>query len=317
MIKKISKITSYILFAALTTSLLSSINANAAQSNESSIINYIESTTGTDDISSNIEETKNYIAVSDGENSTIKIPRDSSNPITLTPAYNEDQSFGIKLPLESSDSNISSNGTVLYTSDDSSVSFGAQPIHADGLEGVRTLVTINDENASKNYTFSFDLEEGSKLVTDAEYLGKEYSTGEIFIVNNQNIITGIIDKPWAYDANGHKVSTKYKIKDENKLVQTINFSKNTTFPVVADPSAWQITKCAGSIAWALGSGIFAGAKLLKIKKYIKALGGVKEAAALLLGATTWAEKMEAGGSALVNLAAEISGVKDIKENCFS
>lgn len=317
MIKKFSKITSYILFATLTTSMITSINADAAQQyNELSLIDSIENITGTDDISSNIEETNKYIAISDGENSTIKIPRDSSDPITLTPAYNEDQSFSITLPLESSNSDISNNGTVLYTNDNLSTSFAVQPIQDNGMEGIRSLITINDETASKDYVFNFNLEEGSKLVTDAEYLGEEYSTGEIFVVNAQNIITGIIDKPWAYDSTGHKVSTNYKIED-NKLIQTINFDATTAFPIVADPSAWQITKCAGSIAWALGSGIFAGAKLLKIKKYIKALGGVREAAALLLGATTWAEKMEAGGSALVNLAAEISGVKDIKENCFS
>lgn len=93
--------------------------------------------------------------------------------------------------------------------------------------------------------------------------------------------------------------------------------KDSAFPIVADPSAWQITKCAGSIAWALGSTAFAAAKIVKIKKYIAALGGIREAAALLVGATTYQEKLEAGGAALVNLAAEISGVKDVYENCFS
>lgn len=318
MIKKLSKITSYILIATLSISLTPSVKTFAIENNDSStVISTIENITGTNDISLNMSNNEDYIV--DGENSTIKIPKNSSQSITLTPAYIEDQAFGLNLPVESynSHSNVSNKGTIVYTNDNSSVSFGVQPIYDTGIDGVRTLIAINNENSPKEYTFDFNLDEGTKLITDSEYLGEEFSSGEIFIINDENTIIGIIDSPWAYDDNGTSISTNYKIQDGNKLIQTINFDENTAFPVVADPSAWQVTKCAGSLAWALGSTVFAGAKLLKIKKYIKALGGVKEAAALLVGATTWAEKMEAGGSALVNLAAEISGVKDVQENCFS
>lgn len=121
----------------------------------------------------------------------------------------------------------------------------------------------------------------------------------------------------AYDTNGKEIDTYYRIDNGNKLTQVINFSSKNAFPIIADPSAWQVAKCAAAITVAIGSGVFAAAKLVKIKRYIKALGGVKEAAKLLLGATTWAEKAKAGGSALVGLASEILGVKEIQDNCFS
>lgn len=78
---------------------------------------------------------------------------------------------------------------------------------------------------------------------------------------------------------------------------------------------WQDTKCALAIATFIGTNLVGATKLLKIKEYIEALGGVAEAAELLLKCSTWAERLSVGGSALVNLAAEILGVSLIKENC--
>ena len=78
---------------------------------------------------------------------------------------------------------------------------------------------------------------------------------------------------------------------------------------------WQDTKCALAIATFIGTNLVTAAKLLKIKEYIEALGGVAEAAELLLRCSTWAERLSVGGTALVNLCAEILGVSLIKANC--
>lgn len=78
---------------------------------------------------------------------------------------------------------------------------------------------------------------------------------------------------------------------------------------------WQDTKCALAIATFIGTNLVSATKLLKIKEYIEALGGVAEAAELLLKCSTWAERLSVGGTALVNLAAEILGVSIIKDNC--
>lgn len=309
------------LVVALSFSVIPSIGANAQEYTKfKSTQDSVEKITGTSDISTNLTETKEYIAVADGTNSVVKIPHNASEGIVLKSAYDEDKSFNIYLPEESKGlkAKRGDKGTIVYTNDNSSTSFAVQPINDNGIDGVRSLININNSTASREYSFTFDLDEGTKLVTDEEFLGgKQYSNGEVYIVDKQNIVIGTIDKPWAYDAKGKAVKTYYKIENGNKLTQVIDFSNDSAFPIVADPSAWQITKCVGSISWAIGSGIFAVAKIAKIKKYIAALGGLREAAALLVGATTWEERMKAGGTALVNLAAEISGINGIKQNCFA
>ncbi|KAK4234781.1 hypothetical protein C8A03DRAFT_18379 [Achaetomium macrosporum] len=86
--------------------------------------------------------------------------------------------------------------------------------------------------------------------------------------------------------------------------------------LMARASWWKVTKCVAAIVQLLATTAVPAAKLLRIKKYIEALGGVKQAVQLLLGATTKAEKLKAGGEALVALSAELLGISTVKNNCF-
>jgi hypothetical protein len=85
---------------------------------------------------------------------------------------------------------------------------------------------------------------------------------------------------------------------------------------VARASIWKIAKCVAAIVQLLATTAVPAAKLLKIKGYIKALGGAKQAVKLMLGATSKAEKLKAGGEILVNLSAELLGINSVKSNCF-
>jgi len=314
---KFKKIIACAILITFTSSVTTYANAAEIERNNN-LENRIEEVTGIEDISTNLSYSDKYIAIADGTNTTVEIPKDATDKITLDAAYDEDEDISIKLPNEAvgSDANITKNGTVIYKNEEQPVSFAVQPINNNSFEGVRTLINIKNNTAPKEYSFTFDLDEGSKLISDSEYLGEEFSSGEIFIVNSENIIVGIIDKPWAYDANGEAVETYYRIDNTNTLTQVVNFTNDNAFPIVADPSAWQVTKCAAAITWVIGSTVFAAAKILRIKKYIATLGGIKSAATLLMGATTAAERLEIGGSALMNLASEILGIAAVQDNCF-
>lgn len=286
-----------------------SVNADESKPNDEKIINNIENVTTTKDI---VKSNKNNIVYLD--EGVMSIPLSGRKPIAIKDDNNKED-LTVTLPIKNTGdiSKISSNGTILYKNNSSNSSnIALQPKN----DGFKALININDKLANKEYEFTFNLPKNSKLISAAAYFGKEYDTKEVFVVDKNNIITSIISPAWAKDANGHNVSTYYKIVSNNKLVQVVEFTENTAFPVVADPNWTKIGKCAGSIAWAIGSGLFAGAKLIKIKKYVAELGGLQQAAKLLVGATTWEEKLHTGGYALINLAAELTGVAGIQANCF-
>ncbi|OAA57319.1 hypothetical protein ISF_07240 [Cordyceps fumosorosea ARSEF 2679] len=96
----------------------------------------------------------------------------------------------------------------------------------------------------------------------------------------------------------------------------LDLTTTTTSTEIEARGFWKATKCVASIMWAIGSTAIPIAKIAKIKKYIEALGGVKKAVELMLGATSKAEKLKAGGQALVSLSAELLGIASVKSNCF-
>ncbi|CAP65613.1 uncharacterized protein PODANS_6_11025 [Podospora anserina S mat+] len=118
-------------------------------------------------------------------------------------------------------------------------------------------------------------------------------------------------------ANGDR-EPETALKRDTDYVDAVeqNLSLFERGELAARASLWKIAKCVAAIVQLLATTAVPAAKLLRIKKYIKALGGAKQAVKLMLGATTKAEKLKAGGEILVNLSAELLGISTVKNNCF-
>jgi hypothetical protein len=99
--------------------------------------------------------------------------------------------------------------------------------------GVRALTVLKDASASREQRYDLSLPKGARLIT--------LDSGAIAVVNAKNEVLGGFDAPWAKDANGKSVPTSYRIEG-NAIVQTVTISKDTAFPVIADPSWWDRIK---------------------------------------------------------------------------
>lgn len=73
--------------------------------------------------------------------------------------------------------------------------------------------------------------------------------------------------------------------------------------------------CSGAILATIGTTVIPAAKLLKIKRYMKALGGTTQAIKLLWGASFSYEKLQALGGAAAALGAELLGITAIRQAC--
>ena len=78
-----------------------------------------------------------------------------------------------------------------------------------------------------------------------------------------------------------------------------------------------VAGCTAAIALFLGTNLVSAAKILKIKKLIAQLGGVREAVQIMWGASFSYEKMKAAGGTIAALAGEFFGVTSIREKCFN
>lgn len=238
----------------------------------------IENVTSSNLINDDVYEIKDAV-VADGYSSEITIPKDGDAAINVNDGEGSTLEFSLPDETRGADGLLTDNGTVVYNCDED-VSVAVQPLTEqvgdEQIDSVRALITIPNESAPHEYSFEFNLQNGERLVTAKEYLGSEYDTGEVYIVDSNNRIVSVVDSAWAKDANGNAINTYYDVRG-NSLVQVVDFDENTAFPVVADPSVWQITKCLGAIVEVVAGVAVPVAKIAKVKKYIKALDGVKKA----------------------------------------
>jgi len=200
--------------------------------------NVVEDVVGTEDVCTDIEESRKEFSV-EGETLDVEIPKDGDEAIVMESEDGEEIAMELPEEAKKSDAVLTDDGTIVYdTREDVSVAVQAIEEEQDGVifEAVRTMVTIENENAPQEYEFKFDLPRGYELIMDTDYYDEldEYDCGAVYVINNQNEIINTIDEPWALDANGNDIETYYMIR-ENILVQYVEFDENTAFPVVADP----------------------------------------------------------------------------------
>lgn len=100
---------------------------------------------------------------------------------------------------------------------------------------VRTMISIENIDAPREYYFDYNLPEGYRLVMGSELGNDEIANEAVGIINKEGYAVAIIDSPWAKDVNGEEIRTSYSIRD-NTIIQTIAFDENSHFPILADPS---------------------------------------------------------------------------------
>ncbi|OLM09510.1 hypothetical protein Ae706Ps2_5972c [Pseudonocardia sp. Ae706_Ps2] len=89
------------------------------------------------------------------------------------------------------------------------------------------------------------------------------------------------------------------------------------YSVVGGQSRASVVGCVGAIGVAVGGVLVPAAKILKIKKLVAQLGGVKEAVQTFWGASFRWEKIQAIGGPVAALGAELLGITAVRTQCFS
>ncbi|MFD7169732.1 hypothetical protein [Streptomyces violascens] len=216
--------------AALTIPVGSAAHAADAPSKAETAAAIVERVTGTQDLAPAVAGTQGAAqAVTDGPDGRVVVtaPRQATGMLEASVA--EGSVFRLGLPgVENVTGIQSSAGTVVYPDAAPSTDIAVQPL-AGG--GVRNLVTLKDRSAPTVQRFELNLPAGTEAVPNQDGGYDLVRTAG----DDSGLTVGVIDAPWAKDANGNDVPTSYKL-DGNTLVQEIRTSNGTAFPVVADPS---------------------------------------------------------------------------------
>lgn len=105
---------------------------------------------------------------------------------------------------------------------------GSSTVPVIGDEGeVRIHTVIESPSAPHTYTYPLELPGGVSLTLNGD--------GSVGVTSTDGSFGAQIAAPWAKDANGNAVPTRYEVNGST-LTQIVDFDSATAFPVVADPS---------------------------------------------------------------------------------
>lgn len=202
------------------------------------IANADTGSTGNDDIGS-IIEAANPAAVqqastyhggaqrssSDSVRSTLTggIPADPAEGIVLTGNGSSQMRLGLPFAQQAASSADVGAGMVAYDNQNGSTTV---PLVVDaGSLAVHTV--INSVEAPQSYEYELGLAQGDQV--------QQLATGEIVVTDEQGNPEFASAAPWAKDATGASVPTRYELHGST-LVQVVDHDASFRYPVVADPT---------------------------------------------------------------------------------
>lgn len=181
--------------------------------------------------------------------STVAVPLDAADPVTITSTDPTATDLAVTLPdlAGTDDARQAEDGTLVYTSDDDA-SLAVQPL-ADG--STRFLSVLENKNAPERYDYTFD------------GLALELQDDGSVAVLDEGATVGHIAAPWATDADGTDVPTRYEVNGST-LTQVVEHTDGGfTYPVTADPTlsyGWRVylTLSASEVRYVVSAGAGAG-----------------------------------------------------------
>ncbi|PQZ48523.1 hypothetical protein CQ040_20190 [Microbacterium sp. MYb54] len=95
-----------------------------------------------------------------------------------------------------------------------------------GEDAVQILTVIENASAPTEYVYDFTLPDGASIVAAED--------GYYGIVDADGTPLAMIAPPWAKDANGADLNTRFEIRGST-IIQVVDHGPGTAYPVVADP----------------------------------------------------------------------------------
>lgn len=179
-----------------------------------------------------IEESRDQLTVSPNEGGEITAAVDPSEGL-LFASKDGDHAATVGLPGadDLSDAAISEDGSITFAGDHATPSVNVMVADT----AVRISTVISSPNQTEEFTYDFGdaavvelQDDGGALVLSTETVADAQGEAEVILAS--------IAAPWAVDAAGESLETRY-VADGGTLTQVVeHHDVNVAYPVVADPS---------------------------------------------------------------------------------
>jgi hypothetical protein len=171
------------------------------------------------DTADNVRTTSDGIVALENGN-IVAVPDDIQTPIVIVTSNGDHMS--VSLPDIDVGEADTDDGTTAFAGDDTNIV--VNPTEDGGLQ---TLLELEASSAAVRYPFDVTMRPGARLAVAMD--------GSVSALDVDGSLIGVFSAPWAYDANGTIVPTRFEIEG-NQLVQVVDHTAGSySYPIVADP----------------------------------------------------------------------------------
>jgi len=158
------------------------------------------------------------IAVTD--DATVALPLDPARGITVDTG---EAIFTIDIPSASKATGTidQASGIASYDNHDGSATVAVA--NEDSSTSLHTII----ESPAAPTSYAYDYSGGARL--------EQLSDGGVVLVDANGDLVASIAQPWARDAHGEPIATRYAVKG-NTLTQFVEHGAGSAYPIVADPT---------------------------------------------------------------------------------
>lgn len=159
---------------------------------------------------------------------TARIPMDAHGVVAL--AGPAPTTLAVSLPAQAKthDAVVDNHGAVVYSAESKNdTALVVEPL-ASGKVSIQTVIP----NAGASNRYTYQLQSG---VTAVERTDGGLDLVAVDPASGLKVGVGSVDAPWAFDASGAVVPTRYEVSGST-FTQVVQLSKSLTYPVVADPT---------------------------------------------------------------------------------
>lgn len=220
----------------------------------------------------------------------LSVPVDGGDALTVATDEGAEFQLGLPAAADGVEAQVASDGSVVYESNEA-VDVVAQVLD----DGVRVTTVIADDSAPVTYDYSIDgavpalQPDGTVILTDAADPNGEP--------------VGLVEAPWAKDATGKDVPTRYVVEGATLVQHVDHQSGDYEYPVVADPKytfGWRSIKVKFSSAetnWIANTSVTAAG--LECARKFKNIYATPLCLAIIVGSKALANKAKKNKQCLV------------------
>ncbi len=219
------------------------------------------------------------------------LPRDGDGVLTTA-------DFAVSMPEEFDlgEVEVTDQGMAVYEGDSET-----GPAVAISSDADSTAVHTVMPDASAPMRHSYQLEGATPHMR---------ADGSVTLLGPDGDLVGFVEAPWATDATGMTVATRFEV-DGHTLIQFVEATSSTQFPVVADPDFIFIAKCTAAVA------LFAAENAAVIGKFWRVFRSAKQVAEIFWDIRKMSRVGKFGylKTKLGSVFSELSGIGDLVSRC--